>query len=165
MASHCSILAWRIPWTEESGRWQSMGTQELEHDLSARSSSSWCSEGIWFHGSADLGVFGPHFSLPRTVGTMATDGILERRHQSNRKRRWRLEQWKNPPSKNRWGGTCYMLSHSVVPDSCDPMDSSPPGSPVHGFLQARILEWVAISFSGRSSLLRDQTRIIGEQRE
>ena len=30
---------------------------------------------------------------------------------------------------------------------CDPMDSSPPGSSVHGLLQARILEWVAISFS------------------
>ena len=30
---------------------------------------------------------------------------------------------------------------------CDPMDCNPPGSPVHGILQARILEWVAISFS------------------
>ena len=30
---------------------------------------------------------------------------------------------------------------------CDPMDSSPPGSSVHRTLQARILEWVAISFS------------------
>ena len=30
---------------------------------------------------------------------------------------------------------------------CDPIDSSPPGSSVHGILQARILEWVAISFS------------------
>ena len=30
---------------------------------------------------------------------------------------------------------------------CDPMDSSPPGSSVHGILQARVLEWVAISFS------------------
>ena len=29
---------------------------------------------------------------------------------------------------------------------CDPMDCSPPGSSVHGILQARILEWVAISF-------------------
>ena len=48
---------------------------------------------------------------------------------------------------------------------CDPMDSSLPGSSVHGFLQARILEWVAISFSQRSSLLRDQTRILGKQRE
>ena len=30
---------------------------------------------------------------------------------------------------------------------CDPMDSSPPGSPISGILQARTLEWVAISFS------------------
>ena len=32
-------------------------------------------------------------------------------------------------------------------DYCDPMDYSPPGSSVHGILQARILEWIAISFS------------------
>ena len=31
---------------------------------------------------------------------------------------------------------------------CDPIDGSPPGSPVPGILQARTLEWVAISFSG-----------------
>ena len=30
---------------------------------------------------------------------------------------------------------------------CDPIDGSPPGSPIPGFLQARTLEWVAISFS------------------
>ena len=40
---------------------------------------------------------------------------------------------------------------------CDPMDHSPPGSSVHGILQARILEWVAISFSGTSSQPRDRT--------
>ena len=33
------------------------------------------------------------------------------------------------------------------PSLCDPRDSSPPGSPIPGILQARILEWVAISFS------------------
>ena len=33
------------------------------------------------------------------------------------------------------------------PTLCDPMDGSPPGSPVPGILQARTLEWVAISFS------------------
>ena len=33
------------------------------------------------------------------------------------------------------------------PTLCDPIDSSPPGSSVPGILQARILEWVAISFS------------------
>ena len=33
------------------------------------------------------------------------------------------------------------------PTLCDPLDSSPPGSPIPGILQARTLEWVAISFS------------------
>ena len=32
MATHSSILAWRIPWTEESGRLQSMGSQRVRHD-------------------------------------------------------------------------------------------------------------------------------------
>ena len=40
---------------------------------------------------------------------------------------------------------------------CDPMDGSPPGSSVHGILQARILEWVAIPSSRESSGPRDQT--------
>jgi len=31
MATHCSILAWRIPWTEEPGGLQSMGMQRVEH--------------------------------------------------------------------------------------------------------------------------------------
>ena len=35
----------------------------------------------------------------------------------------------------------------LCPTLCDPIDGSPPGSPVSGILQARILEWVAISFS------------------
>ena len=36
------------------------------------------------------------------------------------------------------------------PTLCDPIDGSPPGSPVPGILQARILEWVAISFSNNT---------------
>jgi hypothetical protein len=32
MATHSSILAWKIPWTEESGRLQSMGSQRARHD-------------------------------------------------------------------------------------------------------------------------------------
>ena len=35
----------------------------------------------------------------------------------------------------------------LLPTLCDPIDGSPPGSPIPGFLQARTLEWVAISFS------------------
>ena len=43
----------------------------------------------------------------------------------------------------------YLAAKSLqsCPTLCDPIDSSPPGSPVPGILQARTLEWVAISFS------------------
>ena len=50
-----------------------------------------------------------------------------------------------------------MLVAQSCPTLCDPMDSSPPGSSVHGVLQARILEWVAIFFSRGSFQPRDQT--------
>ena len=50
-----------------------------------------------------------------------------------------------------------MLSHSVVSDSCDPMDHSLWGSSVHGILQARILEWLVISSSRGSSRPRNWT--------
>ena len=42
---------------------------------------------------------------------------------------------------------------------CNPMDCSPPGSSIHGILQARILEWVAISFFRITSGSRDKTRV------
>ena len=41
-------------------------------------------------------------------------------------------------------------SHQSCPTLCDPIDSSPQGSPVPGILQARTLEWVSISFSNAS---------------
>ena len=40
-----------------------------------------------------------------------------------------------------------VLALQSCPTLCDPIDGSPPGSPVPGILQARTLEWVAISFS------------------
>ena len=43
------------------------------------------------------------------------------------------------------------------PTICCPMDCSPPGFSVHGILQARMLEWVAISYSRGSSQPRDRT--------
>ena len=53
---------------------------------------------------------------------------------------------------------CVLVSQSCL-TLCNPMDSSPPGSSVHGVLQARILEWVAIPFSRRSSQPRDGTQV------
>ena len=45
------------------------------------------------------------------------------------------------------------------PALCDPVDCSPPGSSVHGILQARLWQWVAISSSRGSSQPRDQTQV------
>ena len=45
------------------------------------------------------------------------------------------------------------------PTLCDPIDCSLPGSSVHGILQARILEWVAIPFSGGSFQPRDWAQV------
>ena len=54
-------------------------------------------------------------------------------------------------------GMLLLLSHVQL--FCDPKDYSLPGSSVHGISQARILEWVAISFSRESSPPRNQTHI------
>ena len=47
----------------------------------------------------------------------------------------------------------------LCPTLCDPIDCSLPGSSARGILQARVLEWVAVSFSKRSSQPRDQTQV------
>ena len=46
-----------------------------------------------------------------------------------------------------WGAAAASKSLQSCPTLCDPIDGSPPGSAVPGILQARTLEWVAISFS------------------
>ena len=61
-----------------------------------------------------------------------------------------------------WAGQSaqrHGKSLQSCPILCDPMDCSPPGSSAHGILQARILEWVAMLYSGRTSRPRDQTCI------
>ena len=57
----------------------------------------------------------------------------------------------NPDSESEVAQSCPTL--------CDPMDCSPPGSSIHGTLQARVLEWVAIAFSRRCSQPRDWTQV------
>ena len=88
MATHTSILAWRIPWAEESGGIQSMGLQRVRH------------------------------------------------------------YWSNLECMHAWMiAAAAAKSLQSCPALCDPIDGSLPGSSVPGILQARTLEWVAISFS------------------
>ena len=53
---------------------------------------------------------------------------------------------------------CVLVAQSCL-TLCNSMDCSPPGSSVHGILQARTLEWVAIPFSREPSQPRDQTQV------
>ena len=65
------------------------------------------------------------------------------------------EQIAKFPSRNKSDQHIYSLLPAAVaaellqscPTLCDPIDGSPPGSPIPGILQAKTLEWVAISFS------------------
>ena len=68
--------------------------------------------------------------------------------------------WESSPGPGPQDAKCvYAKSLQLCPTLCDPMDCSPPGSSVHGFLQAGILEWVAMPSSRGSSRLRDQTHV------
>ena len=85
---------------------------------------------------------------------------------------------KQGDDKQPWGSPFPIWNQSVVPcpvlivaswpayrflkscpTLCDPIDCSSPGSSVHGILQARKVEWVAIPFSKRSSQSRNQTQV------
>ena len=50
-------------------------------------------------------------------------------------------------------GNAAAKSLQLCPTLCDPIDGSPPGSPVPGILQARTLEWGAIAFSKPGTVL------------
>ena len=58
------------------------------------------------------------------------------------------------PAKQGLGPSLHLMKDKgeseaaqSCPTLCDPLDCSPPGSSIHGILQARILEWIAIAFS------------------
>ena len=126
MAPHSSTFAWKIPWTEEPGRLQSM--RSLESDMTE-----------WLHFHFSLSCIGEGNGNPLQCSCLENprDGeawwaAISVVAQS----RTRLKQISS--SSNQCCMHACMLS-------CFSMDWSPPGSSVHGILQARILEWFAIS--------------------
>ena len=78
-------------------------------------------------------------------------------HMENAMWRWRIramplqtKKWQRYAGKTIWGCPAAAAAAKLLqscPTLCDPIESSPPGSAVPGSLEARTLEWVAISFS------------------
>ena len=61
------------------------------------------------------------------------------------------------PSTDEWINKLWCTVAQSCPTLCNPVDCSPPGSSVHGIFPARILEWVIVSYSRRSSPSRNWT--------
>ena len=186
MAPHSSTLAWKIPWTEEPGELQSMGSLRVGHD--------WVT-------SLSLFIFThwrrkwqptPVFLLGEPQGRGCLVGYSPRCRKESDTTEWlhfftsciyiydclmpsltqRTWTWAN---SRRWWRTgkpgmlqsmglhipmlWICVSLSVTSDFLGPMDCSLSDFSAHRILQARILAWVAIPFSKRSFWPRDQTQV------
>ena len=97
--------------------------------------------------------------------------LVQRHHGENHWRKnmdletcpWLLFYWLSESVYQRsWAFLCYLSESEVArscPTFCNSMECGLPRSSVHGIFQARILEWVAISFSRGSSQPRDRTQV------
>ena len=161
MAPHSSTLAWKIPWTEEPGGLQCMGSRRVGHDWAISLSlftflnwrRKWQPTPVFLpgksHGERNLAGYSPAKSLQQcptlcdpidgSPPGSPIPGILQAR----------TLEWVAISFSNAW--KWKVKSESEVAQSCptlrDPMDCSPPGSSVHGIFQTRVLEWGAITFS------------------
>ena len=133
---HSRILACRIPGTEEPGGLQSAGSQS-QHDCSNLAGTDARTRQPHASPSAPLLLKPLSFIHPLLAALGLLWGV------------WAFsscDEW--APLSRRRAAAAAAKSLQSCPTLCDPIDSSPPGSSVPGILQARILEWVAISFSG-----------------
>ena len=71
---------------------------------------------------------------------------------------WKVPEWGVKETGSSVLFVCVLVCQ-LCPTLCDPTDYSPPGSFVHGILQARILEWVAVPSSRASSRPGDGTQV------
>ena len=166
MATHSSVLAWRIPGTEEPSGLLSMGSHRVGHDWSNLTAAAaarmakqngirtpilFLSERLPWSSLHILPCCSPHclashmpclsylalgFWRAWTTSQFVESYTMVCWHKANCT--WWMDQ-----SMHVCVQSCLTL--------CDLMDCNPPGSSVHGILQARILEWVAMPFSQGSS--------------
>ena len=172
MATHSSVLAWRIPGMGDPGGLPSVGSHRVRHDWSDLAAAEAAS--LYYIWSYDLLVHGFIKEFSNTLLSIklvvvmlvaqscltlcdpmdcsppgsSVHGILQAK----------ILEWvacpppdglSNPGIKyhKHTAAAAAAKSFQSCPTLCDPIDGSPPGFPVPGTLQARTLEWVAISFS------------------
>ena len=106
-------------------------------------------------------LFYPDMTSTHPCACFSLKTVLDAGDRTVGKKEQTLTSWslhssgRTRPCTNTQTSISHMLSaaaaaaksHQSCPTLCDPRDSSPPGTPVPGILQARTLEWVAISFS------------------
>ena len=186
MATHPSVLAWRIPGTGKPDGLLLMGSHRVGHDWSdlAAASDTASTPALLpgeSHRRRSLAGCSPcgheesdtterlhfHFSLSCTGegnGNPLQSSCLE--NPRDRGAWWAAVygvaqsrtqlKWLSSSSRHRL--TLWCLIQGLFHSLCDPMDCGSPSSSFQGILQARILEWVAILFSRGSSPPRDWTR-------
>ena len=145
MATHSSLLAWRIPAQRGLAGYSPWG--HTESDTTERLSTHLLLQTQL--AIAGLLYFPKQFYLKLYQPDLNTNDNATK---------WPLTDIRCTRGQSYMKIMCVLVAQ-LCPKLCDPMDCSPPGSSVHGILQAGILEWVAISFSGGSSQPRDQTQV------
>ena len=133
-------LAWKIPWIGEPAKW-----------LSSSSNWNFITSTSFVHSDASKGLLDftfqdafPSHSLPGKGGYTLTSLSI-----------WILNSKSVRDLNVRIAVAAAAKSLQSCMTLCDPRDSSPLGSSVPGILQARILEWVAISFSNAWKVKRE----------
>ena len=164
MATHSSILAWTIPWTKEPGGLQPMGSQRARDDWAQHDTGH-----IPLSSSVQLLSRVQLFVTPWAVALRAplSMGFSRQEYWSGlscrpprdlpnpgiKPRSPTLQADSLPPEPSGkpslapYKRSLLLLLLLLCPTLCDPIDGSPPGPAVPGILQARTLEWVAISSS------------------
>ena len=134
MATHSSTLSWKIPGMGEPGGLPSVGLHRVGHDWSYLAAAA--------AAAADIKQFillTSHTHTHARTKSHPSSSIIE--ISVHRK----IFHWEANYDITAATATAKSLQSCLT--LCDPKDGSPPGSPVPGILQARTLEWAAISFS------------------
>ena len=145
MATYSSILVCRILWTEEPGRLQSTGLQRVGHDWATNIHTHTHIHILMYIYIYTVNIIPAYYlykldshvkdniSPAGSANYLFIKGLLFNSYS-------RISFW-------LFMFTATAKSLQSCPTLCNPIDGSPPGSSVPGILQARTLEWVAISFS------------------